>query len=225
MKKEDIKVFIADDHDIIRQGLKRIISFEEDISVIKEAENGEEALELLKSCKPDVIVLDCNMPFKNGIEVLRCIKAANQDTKVIMLTVENDRKTIHSAIGIGADGYMLKDSAGTEIVSAIRLVYKGEKYIDKSLIGVLFSDIKSESKKTKSILDILSKRELEVLIKMSNGLGNKEIGEQLYLAEKTVKNYATSLFRKINVYDRVQATIIALQNSVEDYYNIKYKGE
>jgi len=223
MKKEVIKVFIADDHDIIRQGLKRILSFEEDISVIEEAEDGEKALKLLESCKPDVILLDCNMPFKNGIEVLQSVKEQNEAIKVIMLTVEMDRKIIHAAIDIGADGYMLKDSAGTEIVSAIRMVYKGEKYIDKSLISLLFSDIKNKNKKIDSLFDVLSKREVEVLAKIAKGLSNKEIGEQLYLSEKTVKNYATNLFRKINVDDRVQATIIALQNNIEDYCKVLKK--
>ena len=220
MKEEGIKVFIADDHAIIREGLKRIISFEEDISVIEEAENGERALELLATCKPDVILLDCNMPLKNGIEVLQNVKEENETIKVIMLTVENDRKTIHTAIDIGAEGYMLKDSAGTEIVSAIKTVYQGEKYIDKSLISLLFSDIKSKNIKTDNPLDVLSKREVEVLVKISKGLSNKEIGEQLYLSEKTIKNYATNLFRKINVDDRVQATIVALKNNIEEYYEV-----
>lgn len=225
MKKEVIKVFIVDDHDIIREGLKRIISFDEGISVIAEAENGEKALELLGSCKPDVILLDCNMPFKSGIEVLESVKKQREDIKIIMLTIENDRQTIHTAIDIGADGYMLKDSAGTEIISAIKMVHEGEKYIDKSLISLLFTDIKSKSKKADSLLDVLSKRECEVLVKISKGLSNKEIGEQLYLSEKTIKNYATALFRKISVDDRVQATIVALQNNVEDYYKIRYGDE
>ncbi|MCM8710243.1 response regulator transcription factor [Clostridium sp. SYSU_GA19001] len=222
MKKEVIKVLIADDHDIIRQGLKRIIDFEEDISIIGEAENGERALKLLEECSPDVVLLDCNMPLKNGIEVLEIIKKQNENIKVIMLTIENDRRTIHTAINIGADGYMLKDSAGTEIVSAIKSVYNGEKYIDKSLVSLLFLDIRSKDKKEGNILDKLSKREVEVLIRISDGLSNKEIGKQLYLSEKTVKNYATNLFKKINADDRVKATIIAIQNNIREYYKIKY---
>jgi DNA-binding NarL/FixJ family response regulator len=220
--KEEIKVVIADDHTIIREGLKRIISFEEDIAIIGEAENGERALTLLESFMPDVVLLDCNMPIKNGLEVLTRIKEKETSVKVIMLTVENDRKTIHAAIDIGADGYMLKDSAGTEIVNAIRMVYKGEKYIDQSLISLLFLDIKSKANKTTNVLDNLSKREIEVLIQISKGFSNKEIGVRLFLSEKTVKNYATNLFKKINVDDRVRATIIALENNVEQYYKEKY---
>jgi DNA-binding NarL/FixJ family response regulator len=222
MKKEVINILIADDHDLVRQGLKRIISFEEDMNIVAEAENGERALKLIKVHNPDVVLLDCNMPLMNGIEVLEGIKDSGDRIKVIMLTVENDRKTIHRAIDIGADGYMLKDSAGTEIVDAIKMVYKGEKYIDKSLVSLLFMDIKSKVEKELNVLDTLSKRELEVLMKISKGLSNKEIGERLYLSEKTIKNYATNLFRKIKVEDRVQATILAIRNDIEKYYNEKF---
>jgi two-component system response regulator DegU len=221
MIKQVIRVCIADDHDIIRQGLKRIISFEEDLIIVSEAENGEKTLEMLKLFEPDVLLLDFNMPLLNGIEVLKIIKGQDSNLKVIMLTVENDRKTLHQAIDIGADGYLLKDSAGTEIVNAIKTVFNGEKYIDKSLVSLLFLDIKSNNKNIDSILDNLSKREIEVLIEISKGLSNKEIGEGLYLSEKTVKNYATNLFRKINVSDRVQAAILALNNNIVDYYKAK----
>lgn len=225
MIKEEIKVLIADDHAIIREGLKRIISFEEDIEIVGEAEDGEKVISLLQRIAPDVVLLDCNMPVKNGIEVLKFIKTDNEAIKVIMLTIENDRNTIHAAIDIGADGYVLKDSAGTEIVNAIRMVYKGEKYIDKSLVSMLFLDIKSKDKKPNSTLDKLSKREIEVLINISKGLSNKEIGEKLYLSEKTVKNYATNLFRKIDVEDRVQATIFAIENRIEECYKKRYSEE
>jgi DNA-binding NarL/FixJ family response regulator len=223
MKDEVIKILIADDHDIIRQGLKRIISFEEDMNIDFEAENGEKALKLLNMHELDVVILDCNMPIMNGIEILRSIKVQGDKIKVIMLTVENDRNTINTAINIGADGYMLKDSAGTEIVNAIRTVHKGEKYIDKSLVSILFSDMKIKEKKVASVLDKLSRREFEVLIKISKGLSNKEIGEQLYLSEKTIKNYATNLFRKINVEDRVKAAIFAIENNIKEYYISKYE--
>lgn len=223
MKNEVIRILIADDHDIIRQGLKRIISFEEDMDIIAEAENGEEVLKILNQIELDVVLLDCNMPIMNGIQVLESIRQKGYKAKVMMLTVENDNKTIHTAINIGADGYMLKDSAGTDIVNAIRIVQMGEKYIDKSLVSILFSDIKIKDKKVPSIWDNLSRREIEVLMKISRGLSNKEIGQQLYLSEKTVKNYATNLFRKLNVDDRVRATILAIQNNVEEYYINRYE--
>lgn len=223
MKKEVIKILVADDHDIIRHGLKRIISFEKDMNIVCEAENGQKVLKLLNQHEIDVVLLDCNMPIMNGIEVLKSIKERGYKTKVIMLTVENDRRTLHTAINIGADGYMLKDSAGTEIAEAVRMVHNGEKYIDKSLVSILFSDIKVNEKKSTNILDKLSKREIEVLVKISKGLSNKEIGEQLYLSEKTIKNYATNIFRKVNVEDRVQAAILGIENNIDEYYINKYK--
>lgn len=222
MRSEGIKVLIADDHDLIRQGLKRIIEFEEDLVIVGEAENGEKVLKMLKLYNPQVMLLDRNMPLKDGIEVLKIVKEQNENVKVIMLTVENDSKTIKEAINIGADGYVLKDSAGTDIVDAIRTVCQGEKYIDKSLVSLLFADIKSKGKKTNTLLDTLSQREVEVLLKISKGYSNKEIGEQLFLSEKTVKNYATNLFRKINVNDRVHAAIFAMENSAAEYYKLKY---
>lgn len=217
-----IKVLIADDHDLIRKGLKSIISLEEDFIIVGEAENGERVLELIKLHEIDVILLDLNMPLLNGMKVIEIAKKYNSNLKIIIITVEDDRNIIHEAINIGADGYVLKDSAGTEIVDAIRSVYKGGKYIDKSLVATLFLDISSKTEKTSNILDTLSKREIEVLLYISKGLSNKEIGQVLFLSEKTVKNYTTNLFRKLTTRDRVHATIKALDSSIEDYYKSKY---
>jgi len=225
MKPDVIKVVIADDHDLIRQGLMRIISFEDDLLVVGEAADGNQLLCMLSSYKTDVILLDINMPRVSGIEVLKTIKNKNKDIKVIMLTVEKYRNTIINAIDIGADGYVLKDSAGTEIVNAIRTVCQGEKYIDRSLVSILFETINNKNSVESSILEHLSKREVEVLYKISQGMSNKDIGRDLYISEKTVKNYATNLFRKINVNDRVQATIFALKNDIEKYYNMKFSKE
>ena len=225
METEVIRVLIADDHALIRQGLKTLISYEKDMVLVGEAENGEKVLDMLKLYEPNVVLLDLNMPLISGIEVLEQAKKIDKAVKVIILTVENDRRIIHEAINSGADGYVLKDSAGTEIVDAIRVVNKGEKYIDKSLVSILFSDIKNENIRTNSILDSLSKRELEVLLKISRGASNKEIGEQLFLSDKTVKNYATNLFRKLSTVDRVHATIIAFQANIEDYYKYKYTSK
>ncbi|MGV8982968.1 response regulator [Clostridium sp.] len=222
MRKEAIKVLIADDHDLIRQGLKRIISFEEDIFIVGEAENGEKVLNMLKGCEPDVILLDMKMPLMDGLQVLQRAKEKSKAIKIIMLTVENDKTFIIDAIDKGADGYVLKESAGTEIVEAIKTVYRGNKYIDKSLVSLLFSGFKSQDKKEQCILDSLTKREVEVLLYISKGLSNKDIGEHLFLSEKTVKNYATTLFRKIKAHDRVKATIFALNEHIQQYYNTKF---
>lgn len=223
MQNNVIKVMIADDHDIIRLGLKTIIELEDDLKFVGEARNGEKVLELLKSNEPNVLLLDINMPQLSGIEVLKKLKEEKSYIKIILLTVENSGSIIHKAINMGADGYVLKDSAGSEIVDAIRLVSKGEKYIDKSLVSTLFSDIKEKSREQGNKLDVLSKREAEVLLRISEGLSNKEIGISMYLSEKSIKNYATNIFRKLNVHDRVQAAVIAFESSIKEYYKSKFE--
>ena len=165
------------------------------------------------------------MPKKNGIETLKVIKDKYKDIKVVMLTVENDKNTIIESIKIGADGYILKESAGAEIVNAIRSVYMNEKYIDKALVKKMFFEFKS-NEKDKNLkcenLNKLNEKEIIILYEISRGLKNKEIAEKLYLSEKTIKNYITNIFKKIEVEDRVQATIFAIRNNIEEYYkNIK----
>lgn len=225
MNENKIKLIIVDDHDLIREGLNRILSFEDDLLILGEGKNGKEGLELIKDLTPDIVLLDINMPIMDGIETLKNIKTYNKDIKVVMLTVENDRRTINEAIDIGADAYVLKESAGSEITNAIRLVNSGEKYIDKALVKIIFSDIKNNFNREKNILDSLTDRELNVLFEISTGLRNKEIAEKLFLSEKTIKNYVTNVFRKISVEDRVQATIFAINNNVEDYYKTKMNKE
>ena len=220
-----IKVLVVDDHDLIREGLNRIISFEEDLIIVNEFSNGEDVLNNIDNDLADVILLDINMPKKNGIETLKVIKDKYKDIKVVMLTVENDKNTIIESIKIGADGYILKESAGAEIVNAIRSVYINEKYIDKALVKKMFFEFKS-NEKDKNLkcenLNKLNEKEIIILYEISRGLKNKEIAEKLYLSEKTIKNYITNIFKKIEVEDRVQATIFAIRNNIEEYYkNIK----
>lgn len=221
-----IKVIVVDDHSLIREGLNRIISFEEDLIITGEFSNGEELLKNIDIKECNVILLDINMPIKSGIETLKELKAVSNEIKVVMLTVENDRKTIMQAIELGADAYILKESAGAEVVNAIRNVYEGEKYIDKSLIKVMFSDFKKDASiknDEKDNLNFLTNRELNILFEISRGLKNKEIAEKLFLSEKTIKNYITSIFKKIEVEDRVQAAIFAIRNNIEEYYKERLK--
>lgn len=210
-----INILIVDDHDLIREGIKRIIAFEDDFNVVGEARNGREAIVFCESKKPDIVLLDINMPVMDGITALKTIKSLDMQIRVVILSVENDKTRLRSAIAIGADGYILKDSAGQEITNAIRSVYRGEKYLDQTLVKYLFDNTKEKAHK--ELLEALTEREIEILYKISQGLGNKEIGNQLYLSEKTIKNYATKIFRKLGVEDRVQATIYAIKNNIQDY--------
>ena len=220
MKSAKIKILIVDDHDLIRQGLKSIISLDNEIEVVGEANNGIKAIEKINELSPDILLLDMKMPGLDGIEVLKTVKEMNVNLKVIMLTVENDGKVIREAINIGADGYILKESAGEQIIEAIYSVYNGDNFIDKSLVSVLFTSISSSNSKH-NILDTLTKRELDVLLFMSRAYSNKEIGEKLFLSEKTIKNYITNIFRKLELKDRVQATIFSMENGLEEYYKTR----
>jgi DNA-binding NarL/FixJ family response regulator len=216
MTEGKIKILIADDHDLIRQGLKSILNFEEDFIVAGEASNGEEAILLITQYKPDILLMDINMPLMSGIEVLKKIKTSGLDVKVLLLTVESDKKTILDAIEIGADGYILKGSSTQELVDGIRRVYNDENYIDKSLVSMLFKKVATKNVENE-IIKLLSKRDIEILNLISKGYSNKEIGDMLYLSEKTIKNNATRIFKIIGVTDRVHATIYAIEHKISEY--------
>lgn len=214
-----IKLAITDDHALIREGLIRILSYEDDLDIVIESDSGEELIKKLSTITPEIILLDINMDKLDGIDTLKIVKEQWPHIKIVILTVEKQKRIIKEVLKLGADGYVLKESAGSEITSAVRAVSAGGKYIDKSIMQTVFMEEMIGRKKNE--LDDLSDRELSVLIKLSEGLKNKEIAESLFLSEKTVKNYVTSIFRKINVEDRVHATIYALENNVKEYFENK----
>lgn len=204
---------IADDHSMVREGLKQLLELEGDIVVTGEASDGVECLELLEKNIPQVLLLDINMPNMNGLEVLEKIKEQKIDTKVIILTVHNEIEYLLKAVEIGIDGYMLKDSDSNELKKAIISVIQGESYIQPNLIPLLNSKM-IERDIDKEKLELLTKREIEVLKLMAFGSYNKDIGEQLNISERTVKNHISSIFKKIDVSDRTQAAIFAIKNNL-----------
>lgn len=214
-----IRLAITDDHALIREGLIRIISYEKDLEIVIESDSGEDLIKKLEKVTPEIILLDINMDKLDGVETLKIVKKRWPQIKIVILTVEKQKRKIKEVLKLGADGYVLKESAGEEITSAIRNVVAGGKYIDKSLMQTMFMEAMVGKKGSE--LDELSDRELNVLIMLSQGMKNKEIADNLYLSEKTVKNYVTSIFRKINVEDRVHAAIYALENNVAEYYENK----
>lgn len=214
-----IRLAITDDHALIREGLIRIISYEKDLEIVIESDSGEDLIKKLEKVTPEIILLDINMDKLDGVETLKIVKKRWPQIKIVILTVEKQKRKIKEVLKLGADGYVLKESAGGEITSAIRTVVDGGKYIDKSLMQTMFMEAMVGKKGSE--LDELSDRELNVLIMLSQGMKNKEIADNLYLSEKTVKNYVTSIFRKINVEDRVHAAIYALENNVAEYYENK----
>ncbi|OKZ64811.1 MAG: DNA-binding response regulator [Clostridium sp. 42_12] len=208
-----VEVIIADDHSMVREGLKQLLELDGDIVVIGEASDGVECLDLLEKKLPQALLLDINMPNMNGLEVLEKIKEKNLDTKVIILTVHNEVEYLLKAVEIGIDGYMLKDSNSDELKKAIYSVIDGESYIQPNLIPILNSKM-IERDVEKEKLALLTKRELEVLKLMAVGSYNKEIGKKLNISERTVKNHISSIFKKIDVSDRTQAAIFAIRNNL-----------
>lgn len=208
-----VEVIIADDHSMVREGLKQLLELDGDIVVIGEASDGVECLDLLEKKLPQALLLDINMPNMNGLEVLEKIKEKKLDTKVIILTVHNEVEYLLKAVEIGIDGYMLKDSNSDELKKAIYSVIDGESYIQPNLIPILNSKM-IERDVEKEKLALLTKRELEVLKLMAVGSYNKEIGEKLNISERTVKNHISSIFKKIDVSDRTQAAIFAIRNNL-----------
>lgn len=213
-----IRIMITDDHSMIREGLKNLLELEGDIEVIAEAENGEECLEKLASgIKPDVLLLDINMPKMNGLEVLKNLKDRKSKVKVLVLTVHNETEYLMKAVDIGINGYVLKDSESSELKKAIFAIANGETYIQPSLIPALNSKM-IEKNEDELKIDNLTKRELEVLKLLAVGMYNKEVAEKLDISERTVKNHVSNIFKKLEVTDRTQAAVFAIRNNLINLY-------
>lgn len=208
-----VEIMIVDDHSMVREGLKQLLELEGDIVVTAEAGDGIECLQLLEKNVPQVMLLDINMPNMNGLEVLEKIKEKKINTKVIILTVHNEIEYLLKAVEIGIDGYMLKDSDSSELKKAILSVINGENYIQPNLMPLLNSKM-IERDLDKEKIEVLTKREIEVLILLAYGSYNKDIGETLNISERTVKNHISSIFKKIDVTDRTQAAIFAIKNNL-----------
>lgn len=212
---DKIKVIIADDHALIREGLKKLLELEPTIEVVALAVDGKSAIEMVDRHEPDIVLLDINMPNMNGIECLKVLKKDYKETKVIMLTIHEDAEYLIETVNMGAEGYVLKDADVSQLIDAINKVVNGEIYIHPSLSGVL---VKEYKRKEVTYNDLskrrLTRRELEVLKLVAQGINNKEISETLFISEKTVKNHISSIFKKLNVNDRTQAALYAIKHNV-----------
>lgn len=208
---------LVDDHLIVREGLKLIIESQTDMRITIDAKDGEEAIMKAKSSKPDIILMDINMPILNGLETLRIMNDLGIRSKVIILTGHQNKEYILEATKMGAKGYLFKNSEVSNLIKAIREVNIGRSYMEPTVANVLMQNT-YEDKSDKSLemekIEALSRREYEVLALLSVGLNNKAIGEELYISEKTVKNHITQVFKKLQVKDRVQAAHFAYNNSI-----------
>ncbi len=207
-----IQVMLADDHLMVREGVKALLELDGDIKVIAQASDGVECLKILESVLPDVLLLDINMPNLDGLSVLETIKKTRPELKIIILTIHNEGEYLYRAYEKGADGYVLKDSGSDVLKRAIRVVNQGEQYIEPILMPKLRERIDNKNNPEKKE-DKLSKREFEILKLVAVGMYNKEIADRLSISEKTVKNHMSSIFRKIKVSDRTQAAVYAIRHN------------
>ena len=210
-----INVLLADDHRMVRAGLKQLLETDSGIKVVAEAGDGYECLNLANKTKPNIVLLDINMPNLDGLQVLNFMKQQKMLCTVIILTIHNEIDYLIKAMDIGCDGYVLKDSDFDTLKKAIYAVYSGETYIEPSLVPLLNANL-AERDVVKEKLSELTKRELEVLKMVASGAFNKEIGSTLDISERTVKNHLSNIFKKIGVSDRTQAAVFAIKNHVID---------
>jgi DNA-binding NarL/FixJ family response regulator len=204
-KREGIRVLIADDHFFTRMGVATALSLEKDIGVVAQAASGREAIELFEEHRPDVAVLDGQMPDMHGREVVRELSQRFDAARLILFSIEDTEEDIHSAVSAGASGYLSKGAPRAELVNAIRQVASGRRFFPERILHKLREREKRNT---------LSARELEVLRCMAQGLQNKEIAAALALSGETVKTYVTRILEKLNVQDRTQAVMAALQRGL-----------
>ncbi len=205
-----ISLLLVDDQNLIRQGLKALLELEPDLQVVGEAENGQIAIDLVRSLQPDVVLMDIRMPVMDGVTATREICQQFPDVNVLVLTTFDDDNYVAKAIGYGAKGYLLKDTPSEEIAAAIRAVDRGYTHLAPGIMEKVMSN-RGERLEVTLPPEIaeLTPRELEVLKLIATGANNREIAQSLYISEGTVKNHVTNLLNRLNLRDRTQAAILA----------------
>ena len=216
------KIIIIDDHQLFREGVKRILDFEDTFEVVAEGDDGTDVVNLYRNNVPDVVLMDINMPGKNGVEATAELMAEFPEAKVIMLSIHDDESYVTHALRSGALGYMLKEMDADEIVEAIKVVANGGSYLHPKVTKNLVAEFRRLSEhenkgnfhqtEIRRPFHLLTKRECEVLQLLTDGQSNRTIGETLFISEKTVKNHVSSILQKMNVNDRTQAVVTAIKN-------------
>jgi DNA-binding NarL/FixJ family response regulator len=210
-----IRVLIADDHHVVRRGLLFFLKTQKDIEVVGEAKNGLEAIELVDSLKPDIVLMDLVMPEMDGIQATKSIKSKWPNVHVLMLTSFSDKDHVLPAIEAGASGYQLKDIEPDELVESIRLIMRGENTIHPEATTQLEEGLREE-KNLPHVLNTLTPREQDVLAELTKGKSNREIASSLFVTEKTVKTHISNIFTKLEVQDRTQAALYAVKHGLTE---------
>lgn len=212
-----MKVVICDDQALIRDGLEMLLKLEKDIEVMGQAQDGAEAVELVKKVQPDLVLMDLKMPGLNGIEAIRQIRTAYPQIKVLVLTTYDDDEWVFDAIRAGASGYLLKDTPREEVIKAVRGTVAGKSFIDPAVAGKLLQQVAGKQTQPATLLtDKLTEREVDVLRLIARGFTNADIAERLHLSEGTVRNHVSAIFAKLEVADRTQAAVIAIQHGLSN---------
>lgn len=202
-----IKVLIVDDQVLVRQGLATLLALEEDLDIVGQAGDGNEALTQVGFLKPDVVLMDMRMPNKNGVEATTEINKKYPAVKVLVLTTYDEDELIMGALKAGAKGYLLKDSPSEKLAAAIRAVQEGYTQLGPTVTPKVISLMSSQKGKREELLKSFSEREVEVIELVSQGMSNKEIAEKLYITQGTVKNYITKILSQLNLRDRTQLAV------------------
>jgi NarL family two-component system response regulator LiaR len=212
---EIIRVLLVDDHDIVREGQRALISTEPGMEVVGEAKDGEEAIGIIKTINPDVILLDLHMPNKDGLAAIPELKEENPESRILVLTSFTEDEKVYAAIKAGALGYLLKDSTPQQILSAIRDVSMGETSLGPRIAQKLMREIQKESDSPRTE-DPLTVREMEVLKLVAEGLTNQNIADELVISERTVRTHVTHILAKLHLANRTQAALYALREGLAD---------
>ncbi len=212
-----MRVIICDDQSIVRDGLKMLLKLEPDIQVIGTVEDGAVAVEAVKREKPDLVLMDLKMPGLNGVEATRQIRAKYPEVKVLVLTTYDDDEWVFDAIQAGASGYLLKDTPREELIKAIRGTIAGKTYIDPLIAGKVLEQVSSHQTQPASMITSkLTDREIEILSLIAKGLSNTDIADRLFLSEGTIRNHVSAILSKLDISDRTQAAVIAIQHGLGD---------
>lgn len=208
-----IRVIVADDHAIVRDGISSLLSTEPDIEVVAEATNGREAVELSKRHKPDIVLMDLMMPEMDGVEATKAIRAGASNTRVLVLTSFAAEDRLLPALRAGAQGYLLKQSGAEDLVGAIQLVHSGGSSLDPAVAGKVLQELAKESGPS-GPAEALTDRELEVLGLIARGMSNRQIAESLVISEATARNHVSNILGKLQVESRTQAALYALREGL-----------
>ncbi|MGM0902855.1 MAG: response regulator [Bacillota bacterium] len=219
------KIIIIDDHQLFREGVKRILDFEHSFEVVAEGDDGSEVMNLFELHQPDVIIMDINMPNINGIDATQQLIAKHPKAKVIILSIHDDENYVTHALKTGATGYLLKEMDADALINAVKVVAEGGSYLHPKVTHNLVKEfrrlsIQEGESSVQTIarveirrpLHLLTRRECEVLQLLADGKSNRAIGDSLYISEKTVKNHVSNILQKMNVNDRTQAVVVAIKN-------------